>query len=145
MENGWKSIHYSDYWPVEPWCRQDCHPFIGSSKRLPVSVAVQIILPAWCRGVGFKHKPAKLNNHTTLCRKRIFPSGKRGSDEKKDWNQQKLFISLAPFLPTGKGLPHWNELTEDADCLYHWGRHQFVFCDIHVISTATASIPHSLV
>jgi hypothetical protein len=39
-----------------------------------------------------------------LCRKRIFPSGKRGSDEKNDQEFHELFISLAPFLLTGEGL-----------------------------------------
>jgi hypothetical protein len=54
-------------------------------KRLPLSVTMQIILPAGCvGGVGFKHKPAKLNNHTIFCWKRIFPSEKRGTDEKED-------------------------------------------------------------
>jgi hypothetical protein len=53
-------------------------------KRLPLSVTMQIILPAGCvGGVGFKHKPAKLNNHTIFCWKRIFPSEKRGQMKKK--------------------------------------------------------------
>ena len=94
---------------------------IASGKRLPVSVAVQIILPAGCRRVGFKHKPAKLNNHTILIRKRIFRSEERRADEKKDREFHELFILLEPSHLTSEGLvkfPHLNALTKGYGCLY---------------------------
>ncbi len=114
-QEGRKADPYSEYCPVELWCLQDCLPFIASSKRLAVSVAVQIILPAGCRRVGFEHKPAKLNNHTILIRKWIFRSEERGTDEKKDREFHELFILLAPSHLTSKGLikfPHLNALTK---------------------------------
>ena len=144
IDNSWKTIHYSDYCTFGLWYRRDYLAFIASRKRLPVSVAVQIILPAKSQIAGFRHKPAKFSNHTILCHRRIFRPEEGGT-----WNKRLRvpgvihFISVFPL--TGKGLPHWNALTEDADCLYHWGRHQFVLCDIQAVSTASASIPHSLV
>jgi hypothetical protein len=62
----------------------------SSSLRCIVENAYRYQLPCklFClpgvAGVGFKHKPAQLNNHTIFPRKRIFPSEKRGTDEKED-------------------------------------------------------------
>ena len=62
---------------------QDYLLFIASGKRLPVSVAVQIILPTKCRIADFRHKPAKFNNYTILFRKRIFRPAEGGQMKQK--------------------------------------------------------------
>ena len=112
MENGWKSIHYSDYYPFGLWYRRDCLTFIASRKRLPVSVAVQIILPAKSRIAGFRYKPAKFSNHTILCYRRIFRP-----EEGSTWNKRLRvpgvihFISVSPSQ--GKGFhieTHWRRM-----------------------------------
>jgi hypothetical protein len=108
MEHGWKTTHYSAYSPFGLGCRQDYLLFIASRKRLPVSVAVQIILPA-------KWRVLDINQHSLaiiqFCAASGFFAQRKGARWNKRLRVSRVIHFISDFPLIGNGLfkfPHWN-------------------------------------